>query len=257
MWYSPLLRVIPDMQSRFRWVSCQLDSLRKCRSPAALEKSLRSLPKTLYETYDRILKDIDDDDRRDALRILQWLSFSVRAISLQEAVEVLATDPEAETGSQFNPRRRLRDPLAIVTICPSLVIVTENGRFPEPRELRLTHFSVREYLTSDRLSSADVTLSFFYFSKRLADTVIAQIRLVYLLQFDQDGSVNRRTTETHPLSPYAARYWMTHAQPDNDGSSDTLYQLILDLFQSKKAIYSNWLRLYMRENYLPATTLFR
>jgi len=112
----PCKRLLIAKYVRFQWVSCQLEALRKCRSLAALEKALKSLPKTLYETYDRFLADFDKDDRRDALRVLQWLSFSVRAISLPEAVEVLATDPEAEPKSRFDPRRRIRDPLSIVDI---------------------------------------------------------------------------------------------------------------------------------------------
>jgi hypothetical protein len=98
-----------DTTARFRWVVCQLDALRKCRTPAALEKAIRRLPKTLNETYDRILGAIDEDDRRDALSLLQWLAFSVRTLSTDEAVEVLATDPDSREGLLFDEPRRLRD----------------------------------------------------------------------------------------------------------------------------------------------------
>lgn len=59
----------------------------------------------------------------DAIKLLQWLAFSFRPISLEEAVEVLATDPNADDGPLFDPRQRLRDPQDVLTICPSLVVI--------------------------------------------------------------------------------------------------------------------------------------
>ncbi|KAF8514300.1 hypothetical protein JB92DRAFT_2919988 [Gautieria morchelliformis] len=82
-------------QGMFRWVVCQLDVLRKCKTPAALKKALAHLPKTLNETYDRILAAIDEDDRQGALSLLKWLAFSFNTLSLDQAVEVIATDPDA------------------------------------------------------------------------------------------------------------------------------------------------------------------
>ncbi|KAF8466287.1 hypothetical protein JB92DRAFT_2022963 [Gautieria morchelliformis] len=155
----------------FRWVVCQLDAIRRCRTPAALEKALTCLPRTLNETYDRILTAIHEDDRRYALSLLQWLAFSVVTLSTDEAVEVLTTDPDAREGPMFDRRQRLRDPGDILAICSSLVSITFRERnntkdddygdnnnessidhhedkvpFTKARDIRLAHFSVREYL---------------------------------------------------------------------------------------------------------------
>ncbi|KAF8517210.1 hypothetical protein JB92DRAFT_2668113, partial [Gautieria morchelliformis] len=257
----------------FRWVACQLDALRKCRSPAALQKALKSLPKTLYQTYDKILSDIHEDDRQDALTLLKWLAFSVRPISLDEAVEVLATDPTAEDGPLFDPRRRLRQAQDILIICSSLVITTapavmvrnievntneasgskhnnnlDEGRVSPMEELRLAHFSVKEYLISEHLRRGETTVSFYSFNKTMADTFIAETCLAYLLQFDQEGGVDSSTTRAYPLSEYAATQWTRHAQSDTQAGgasdSDTLHKLIMALFQPEEAMYGNWLTLY-------------
>ncbi|KAF8527122.1 hypothetical protein JB92DRAFT_2699344, partial [Gautieria morchelliformis] len=178
----------------FRLVACQLDVLQKCYSPAELMKALKSLPRTLYETYDRMLSCILEEHRRDALKVLQWLAFSVCTISLQEAVEVLATDPEEEDGPLFDVRRRLWDPRNIVAICSSLITIVvpavnahDSWDGIEPpsgqEELRLAHFSVREYLVSEHLRKSDTVLSWFHFNKRIADTSISKTCLAYLLQF--------------------------------------------------------------------------
>jgi hypothetical protein len=42
---------------------------------------LETLPKSLNETYDRILMSIDELYVEDARRILQWLVFSARPVS--------------------------------------------------------------------------------------------------------------------------------------------------------------------------------
>jgi hypothetical protein len=81
---------------------------------------MNSLPKTLDETYDRIIQYIDDDYHGDALTVLQWLAFSFRPIQLEEVVEALAID---RTRRIFNPERRLPEPRDILSICSSLVIV--------------------------------------------------------------------------------------------------------------------------------------
>ncbi|KAF8489415.1 hypothetical protein JB92DRAFT_2836085 [Gautieria morchelliformis] len=179
---STLINGAHGMTARFRWAVCQLDALRNCFSPTELRKALKSLPRTLYETYDRILSAIHEEHRRDALRMLQWLAFAVRPISLEEAVEVLATDPDAEDGPLFDPGRRPWDPRNIVTICSSLVtiVVTEvkvhrdgdgMNQDREASSLRLAHFSVREYLTSEHLQK-NPKLSYYHFNRRVADRLV-------------------------------------------------------------------------------------
>ncbi|KAF8518085.1 ankyrin repeat-containing domain protein [Gautieria morchelliformis] len=241
----------------FRLVACQLDVLRKCYSPAELMKALNSLPRTLYETYDRMLSSIPEEHRRDTLRVLQWLAFSVRTISLQEAVEVLATDPDEEDGPLFDVRGRLWDPRNIVAICSSLITIAvpavnthaREGRIGRAstaglEELKLAHFSVREYLVSEHLRKSDVALSWFHFNKRIADTYIAKTCLAYLLQFTDHKWVPLKTAKTSPLSAYAARHWIVHAQSDTDGASESLHRLMMALLQPKDAVYKNWLQLY-------------
>ncbi|KAF4631092.1 hypothetical protein G7Y89_g7033 [Cudoniella acicularis] len=74
----------------FRWVVCQLDSLKKCLKLDALRRALNSLPKTLDDTYARILRSIDEEYSQDAFRILQWLAYSARPLRIEEVAEVVA-----------------------------------------------------------------------------------------------------------------------------------------------------------------------
>ena len=262
---------------RFRWVICQLETLRRCRTPAALEKALMCLPTTLYETYDRILAGIEEDDRRDAMSLLQWLAFSICKLSPEEAVDVIATNPDAKSGPLFDHRRRLRDPRDILSICSSLVTITisvvksqdgegctvqygdsEDGKYEDSidhdrscptgsGEVRLAHFSVREYLISERLRTNHPALFYFHFNEKIANMFIAKTCLSYLLQFDRPGVVDSNTPSSFPLCHYATHRWMIHAGSNPVSDADDLQKLIKTLLEPTKAIYMNWLTLWEQE----------
>ncbi|KAF8514292.1 hypothetical protein JB92DRAFT_2677808, partial [Gautieria morchelliformis] len=246
-------------QGMFRWVVCQLDALRKCKTPAALKKALTRLPKTLNQTYDRILAAIDEDDKQGALSLLKWLAFSIGTLSTEEAVDVIATDPDAIDEPLFDLSRRLRDPRDILTICSSLVTITcqadssnkgninhHDGRVVsmEAGEIRLAHFSVREYLISEHLRTSMTVLSCYYFHEKIAHIFIAKTCLAYLLHVDQDNGINGNTTRSYPLFRYAAYNWMDHAGWDPAGDQDDLHGLIMMLLEPTSTVYVNWMWVY-------------
>jgi hypothetical protein len=118
-------RLIPP--SRFRWVALQLDELRRCRSGYQVEKQLACLPKDLYESYDRIVRRIDERDRKDARKIFHWLAFSIRPLELVELAEVVTVDFESQDEPSFDRKRRYYDPKAILSVCSGFVSIT-NGK---------------------------------------------------------------------------------------------------------------------------------
>src|SRR5437764_417870 len=123
-----------------------------------LRKTLKSLPKTLDDTYARILLSIDEGYIQDALKILQWLSFSTRPVLIKEVAEVVAVDLE-RSHPRFDPEQRLHEPHDLLVICSSLVTTSSvtfelpDGELEGTEELRLAHFSVKEYLTSERIQA--------------------------------------------------------------------------------------------------------
>jgi hypothetical protein len=124
---------------RFRWVVCQLDVLRKCLKLDGLRKALKSLPKTLDETYDRILMNIDEQYIGDAFKVLQFLAFSARPVKIEEVAEVLAVDFDHHGGPRFNADLRLRDAEAILTICSSLVTTSGSEISPLISKYEIRH----------------------------------------------------------------------------------------------------------------------
>lgn len=106
----------------FRWVVWQLDSLQKCLKLDALRKAPNTLPKTLNDTYERILSNPEEEYEEYALKIFQWLCFSTSPVQINEMVEVLAMD--LNDAFCFRSEQRLPDPRDILTICSTLMSVT-------------------------------------------------------------------------------------------------------------------------------------
>src|SRR5438067_2519706 len=106
---------------RFRWAACQLDALEICLEYRTLQNALASLPKTLDETYSRILHGIPSEYKQNVIRILQFLTYSERPLSIEEAVDAIAVDVEGD--QYFNARDRMPDPQEITCFCSSLVVL--------------------------------------------------------------------------------------------------------------------------------------
>ncbi|KAI0016960.1 hypothetical protein F4780DRAFT_632838 [Xylariomycetidae sp. FL0641] len=66
-------RISQQAKGMFRWASCQLDVLKRLRDPQSVRDALRSLPEDIFATYERILTDIEEDDREVARTALALL----------------------------------------------------------------------------------------------------------------------------------------------------------------------------------------
>lgn len=207
-----------------------------------LRTALKSLPKSLDETYDRILCSIDEEYSADAFKILQWLAHSTRPLDLAEVAEVVSV--EFDNDPRFDPENRLREPRDILTICSSLVTTVtlppsdEDGHIYHKGAVRLAHFSVKEYLISDRIQKGGA--SQFAIDKD-DEGHVAQTCLAYLLHFSEPAMLTPSHVNDFPLLEYAANYWFIHTKRANR-NTECINDLGLKLFQSSGA-YFNWIRL--------------
>ena len=123
--------------------------MEKCSSYRGLKIALKSLPKTLDETYARILANIPDEHREETIQLLQFLTYSERPLTIGEAVDAIAVD--LQNDPQFDTKDRLPRPIEITRFGLSLVSLVKRG---SNTELELAHFSVKEYLTTKVLPEA-------------------------------------------------------------------------------------------------------
>ena len=186
------------------------------------------------------MRNINQATRGYAHRLLQCLTVAVRPLRLEELAEVLAFDFDDASGGipRLNADWRREDQeQAVLSTCFSLITVVHDG---ESRVVQFSHFSVKEYLTSDRLAAAVGDISFHHIPLAPAHTILAQACLGVLLQLDDC------TRESHvkrfPLVEYAARYWVDHAQ--FEGVSFRMKHGIEDLFDRDRPHFSRWIQVY-------------
>ena len=225
---------------RFRWVFCQLDTLRHC-FPPNLRQFLNELPETLDETYERMLRGINKAQKDNAHRLLQCLAVAVRPLYVEELAELLAFDFQASSSGGIPTLKedwRWDDEEgAVLSTCSSLITVVRNG---DSRVVQFSHFSVKEYLTSPRLARSHGDVSRFYIDLDAAHTIMAQACLGTLLRLDEHASNIGR--KGFPLVKYAAEHWAEHARSEK--VSSLVRDGIDDLFDISKPHFDAWLQMH-------------
>lgn len=218
---------------------CQLDALQKCLNLSALRKTLGSLPKTLDETYERILLNIPDEYSDYAIRILHWLTHSLRPLSLDELSEIVAVNLQGEPW--FDPDAVFPEQDDLLAVCSNLVTLESPGdREVKSPVVRLAHFSVQEYLISERmkhLPARKYAVTYLAANETIAATCVA-----YLLQFDEQEILSPDLLEARPIVKYAAIFWTQHARII-DRELGSVRSLGLRLLRADSKAYANWVRI--------------
>ena len=94
---------------------------------------------------------------KDTARVLKWLAFSEQGMWLEEVSEVFTIDLDNEALPFYDSELKMISPEIVKDICSSLVVLTETeyhgGNQTRPRsvQLQLAHFTVKEFLLSNRL----------------------------------------------------------------------------------------------------------
>ena len=212
---------------------------------------MEELPDSLDETYERMLREIRKPNQGHACRMLQCLVAAVRPLRVAELAEVLAIDFNAEGTQKLNPDWRWEDhEEAVMSTCSSLVMIVgaEDGnkdKNEDSRIVQFSHFSIKEFLMSDRLaeSTREGTISQYHIGLEPAHAILAQACLGVLLRLDD--RINRDNVKDFPLARYAAQHWVNHARIEN--VSSLIKREMECLFDPDKPHFAAWLWIYNRD----------
>ena len=165
---------------------------------------------------------------------------------VKELAEIVAVNIEGKPW--FDCEARFPEPQEVLSICSSL-ITTENDidiRSRDPRKsygpiVRLAHFSVQEYLLSERIRTDGAKA--YAIHEIPAHKSIAATCIAYLLQFDQHDAETRTVIQEFPLVLYAADHWAEHARFMN--GDFTLGDLCLEFLIHCQIAYDNWYKILL------------
>lgn len=108
---------------------------------------MRELPPDLDQTYDNILNSVQIDDRELLRKALQLILFSARPMHMREVAEAVIIKPGI---SEIDEDDRLQRPEDLLDIGKSL-FAQDHTLHPMAHFLELSHYSVKEYLLSERI----------------------------------------------------------------------------------------------------------
>jgi len=129
---------------------------------------------------------------------------------VDELAEVLAVDFSATGGiPKVDENMRWEDQeQAVLSACSSLISVIE---YRGSCLVQFSHFSVREFLMSDRLAASnEEALRYHHIHPRPAHTIMAQACLAVILHLDK--KMDLKTIENYPLAKYAGYHLSAHAE---------------------------------------------
>jgi ankyrin repeat protein len=159
---------------------------------------------------------------------------------VEELAEILAVDYEDEEGiPKLNPNWRWEDEeQALLTSCSSLIAIIESG---DSKVVQFSHFSVKEYLTSTRLTISSGDVLRYHIALESAHTTLGQACMSALLRSD-DSAEQNGIENISQLAEYAAEHWVAHAKYGNVSAG--LQKAMEYLFDPDKPYFAAWRQLH-------------
>ncbi|OPB42080.1 hypothetical protein A0O28_0031970 [Trichoderma guizhouense] len=213
--------LIQKADCMFQYVRLQLEALQMPSSIAEIRKALHDLPAGLDATYDRILQNIDTRFQSQVINSLKWLAFSKTTLTDEEVSDIFIIHPDDDV--VFDETERLFSSTDILKYFSGLIITQSHSRMVHTLEskyeeayfeIRLAHFSIKEYLTSRRI--AGNPMSAFSFTEVDAHLYITRSCLAYLRYFTAITKTTREESnesiKCFPLIRYVTKYWALHLE---------------------------------------------
>jgi len=206
--------------------------------PSSIRKALNELPVTLDDTYERILQGIPKEKSHHACRLLQCIVAARRPLRVEELAEIFAIEFGPNDVPNLVAGWRPENPEeAVLSACSTLIAIIEDEG---AKTVQFSHFSVKEFLTSDRLQMSDVgNICQYHIPLEPAHTILARACLTVLLQVDEQ--VGEQSHKALPLASYAAGNWVMHAEFEDVASQ--IQNSMECLFNPEKPHFRAWMSL--------------
>jgi ankyrin repeat protein len=197
--------------------------------PKDIKNILDSMPKTLESTYSQILLKVPEGLTAEAAKALQWISLSLRPLTLEEVNEACIVNPKD------SPILDEQDRLTVDGIVSSLPCLL-NRSIGQANILFLSHISVKEFLTSPMIQNSPCASYGFQCGRAhsfIAESCIAYINH-WLVNSPKTKTYEEQELQQFPLLRYACRYWSDHFNLADAEGQVRLTPAVIKLLRSKE-----------------------
>ena len=196
--------------------------------PSSIRKSLNELPITLDDTYERMLQGIPKEKFEHASRLFQCMVAAARPLRVEELAELFAIEFGADNAPNLVAGWRPENPEeAVLSTCSTFITILNDSdddhhdnhsddSYGDDNDegskiVQFSHFSVKEFLTSDRLRMSNVgNIRQYYIPLEPAHAILARACMTVLLQLDE--KMDEEHFRALPMASYATKNWVRHAQ---------------------------------------------
>ena len=168
-----------------------------CNTREILQKALTDLPEEVVDIYAQVLNDIPKDDKGTARLILIWLTYSVRPLTLEELASAVS----------------IPSPQKVLDICTSSLVSSQpEYQGSDTEVVKFDHFSVKEYLTSEKFRTSPET-AFFYESPLIAHLTLAEISVSRFININNFNLAIGKSTGAKLVEGLEAESWPPGKDP--------------------------------------------
>ncbi|KAJ7019718.1 ankyrin repeat-containing domain protein [Mycena alexandri] len=212
--------ITSTVDGMFLLAKLHIESLSTKSTVKGVREALKTLPKTLNNSYDDAMKRIgeqNEESRAIAHSTLTWVVNAKRPLTVLEIQTALAVEPGTKSLDEDN----ILDMEIILSVCAGLVIVDE-----QLLVVRLVHYTTQEYLDSIQPQQ------FPDAHTQITRTLLTYLAFEKIMDFKQD--INHVFP---PLLEYS-QYCLAHAAGPPEGA---LKDLLLDFLSQGANPRRKWL----------------
>ncbi|KAI1042496.1 hypothetical protein LB505_010897 [Fusarium chuoi] len=235
----------------FIWVICQIDHLSRVRT-ALSPKLVQALPRNLEKTFEQAFQTLEDEEEKKlAKRILQFVMFSNKPLDLSELVEGIAITSDTKTLDDVQANS-LREKSYVFELCGSLVRESQ-----ATSKIDLAHYSVYQFLQSPKIEGDRENELYLDKSHGNIELLTACIRYLTMESVsaggiaeeveaaleDDDLYISPEVFENTPFLQHAVSNWPAYTSKLSGAElKDIWSSVLLPFFEPSSNYFKFWVR---------------
>ncbi|KAI7759893.1 hypothetical protein LZL87_010315 [Fusarium oxysporum] len=235
----------------FIWVICQIDHLSRVRTSLS-PKLVQALPRNLEKTFEQAFQMLEDEEEKKlAKRILQFVMFSNKPLDLSELVEGIAITSDTKTLDDVQSNS-LREKSYVFELCGSLVRESQ-----ATSKIDLAHYSVYQFLQSPKIEGNRENELYLDKSHGNIELLTACIQYLTIENIsaggiaeeveaaleDDDLYISPEVFTNTPFLQHAVSNWPAYASKLSDAElKDIWTSVLLPFFEPSSNYFKFWVR---------------